>query len=75
MGIRLRYALELVYSPPCWLLLERPEYLDDGLDDWERVYASRLEVFLQELRMREDVGIWRGVTNICVRAGIWGVLG
>ncbi|KGO45215.1 hypothetical protein PEXP_060030 [Penicillium expansum] len=53
--------LEFVYSPPCWLLLERPEYWEDGLDDWERVYESRLEVFLQELRMREDVDIRRGV--------------
>lgn len=53
--------LEFVYSPPCWLLLERPEYWEDGLDDWERVYEIQLEVFLQELRMREDVDIWRGV--------------
>ncbi|CAI7583848.1 unnamed protein product [Penicillium discolor] len=53
--------LEFVYSPPCWLLLERPEYWEDGLDDWERVYEARLEVFLQELRMREDVDIRRGV--------------
>ncbi|CAI7585237.1 unnamed protein product [Penicillium glandicola] len=53
--------LEFVYSPPCWLLLERPEYWEDGLDDWEKVYETRLKVFLQELRMREDVDIRRGV--------------
>lgn len=53
--------LEFVYSPPCWLLLERPEYWEDGLDDWERVYEARLEVFLQELRVREDVDIRCGV--------------
>jgi hypothetical protein len=53
--------LEFVFSPPCWLLLERPEYWEEGIDDWERVYESRLEVFLQELRMREDVDIRRGV--------------
>ncbi|KAI1837531.1 transcriptional regulator family: Fungal Specific TF [Penicillium roqueforti] len=55
--------LEFVYSPPCWLLLERPEYWDNGLDDWEWVYESRLEIFLQELHMREDVDIRRGVMN------------
>ncbi|KAJ6184710.1 hypothetical protein N7519_006011 [Penicillium mononematosum] len=53
--------LEFVYSPPCWLLLERPEYCEEGIDDWERVYESRLGVFLQELRVREDVDIRRGV--------------
>lgn len=52
---------EFVYSPPCWLLLERPEYWERGLDDWERVFEPRLEVFLQELRDREEVDIQRGV--------------
>lgn len=52
---------EFVYAPPCWLLLERPEYWERGIDDWERVYEMRLEVFLQELRVREDVDIGRGL--------------
>ncbi|KAJ5952055.1 uncharacterized protein N7479_010468 [Penicillium vulpinum] len=53
--------LKFVYSPPCWLLLERPEYWANGINGWERLYEARLEVFLQELRMREDVDIQRGV--------------
>lgn len=53
--------LELVYAPPCWLLLERPEYWESGIDDWESVYTERLGVFLDELRKREDESIAIGV--------------
>ncbi|OQD86719.1 hypothetical protein PENANT_c007G09858 [Penicillium antarcticum] len=51
---------DFVYAPPCWLLLERPEYWDLGLNDWTRVYGQRLEVWLEELVMREDADIARG---------------
>ncbi|KAG2414863.1 hypothetical protein HFD88_006051 [Aspergillus terreus] len=54
---------EFVYSPPSWLLLERPEYWEEGLDDWARVYDQRLPVFLEELRMREDVAVERGIIS------------
>ncbi|EAU39521.1 predicted protein [Aspergillus terreus NIH2624] len=54
---------EFVYSPPSWLLLERPEYWEGGLDDWARVYDQRLLVFLEELRMREDVTVERGIIS------------
>ncbi|KAJ5782409.1 hypothetical protein N7457_004183 [Penicillium paradoxum] len=52
---------EFVYSPPCWLLLERPEYWEQGLDDWERAYEVRLEVFLQEMRVREEEEVRKGI--------------
>ncbi|CAG7919421.1 unnamed protein product [Penicillium olsonii] len=45
--------LEFVRAPPCWLLLERPEYWVGGIDEWEGAYGERLEVFLEEL---EGVG-------------------
>ncbi|CAG8075808.1 unnamed protein product [Penicillium salamii] len=48
--------LEFVYAPPCWLLLERPEYWAGGIDEWERAYGERLGVFLEELERREDEG-------------------
>ncbi|GES59578.1 hypothetical protein ATEIFO6365_0003085800 [Aspergillus terreus] len=54
---------EFVYSPPSWLLLERPEYWEGGLDDWARVYDQRLPVFLEEIRMQEDVAVERGIIS------------
>lgn len=51
---------EFVYSPPFWLLLQRPE---QGLDDCTLTCGKRLEVFLQELRNREDVVIQRGILS------------
>ncbi|PYI11875.1 hypothetical protein BO78DRAFT_357190 [Aspergillus sclerotiicarbonarius CBS 121057] len=54
---------EFVYSPPYWLLLERPEYWEGGLDDWARAYEQRLPIFLQELQLREDVAIQRGIIS------------
>lgn len=53
--------IEFVYSPPSWLLLERPEYWKEGLDDWIQVYETRLPVFLQELQKREDESTKRGI--------------
>lgn len=59
------YAIpvEFVYSPPSWLLLERPEYWKEGLDDWEQTYETRLSVFLQKLQKQEDDLIKRGILN------------
>lgn len=52
--------VEFVYSPPSWLLLERPEYWNEGLDDWAQTYEKRLSVFLEEMQQREDNLIKRG---------------
>lgn len=48
---------EFVYSPPSWLLLERPEYWEQGLDDWAQKYEKRLPVFLEELQKKEGINI------------------
>jgi hypothetical protein len=50
-----------VYSPPYWLLLGRPEYWPEGLDDWRQVYEQQLAIFLQELERREHAGIKREI--------------
>ncbi|KAJ5757623.1 uncharacterized protein N7511_006317 [Penicillium nucicola] len=52
---------DFVYAPPCWLLLERPEYWDKGLNDWARLYEQQLEVWLEAMVIREDADIARGV--------------
>jgi hypothetical protein len=54
---------EFVCAPPCWLLLERPEYWVGGIDAWEEVYRGRLDDFLDELRVREDEGIGLGLLS------------
>lgn len=55
--------IEFVYSPPSWLILERPEYWKEGLDNWTQVYEKRLTVFLQELQKQEHEFIRRGILN------------
>lgn len=52
---------DFVYSPPSWLLLERPEYWKEGLNDWTQTYEKRLSVFLEETQKREDDFIKRGI--------------
>jgi hypothetical protein len=52
---------EFVYSPPSWLLLERPEYWKDGIEKWTEEYEKRLPVFLEETRKKEDELIERGI--------------
>ncbi|KAJ5717389.1 hypothetical protein N7488_003035 [Penicillium malachiteum] len=51
---------EFSYAPPWWLLLEKPEYWPDGLDDWCVQYECRLETFLKSLSMREEAAICEG---------------
>ncbi|KAJ5611764.1 hypothetical protein N7528_008869 [Penicillium herquei] len=36
-----------VHAPPWWLLIEKPEYWPEGLDDWCMEYERRLERFLE----------------------------
>ncbi|KAF7715954.1 Uncharacterized protein PECH_004623 [Penicillium ucsense] len=52
--------LEYTYAPPWWLLIEKPEYWEAGLDDWARVYEQRLQVFLRKMAEREDACIANG---------------
>ncbi|KAJ6148706.1 hypothetical protein N7497_010688 [Penicillium chrysogenum] len=41
--------IEFTYAPPWWLLIERPEYWPQGLDDWTDVFDRRLQTFLQAM--------------------------
>ena len=52
---------EFVFSPPDWLILEKPEYWEEGLDDWIRNYELRLETFLHVLQQREQDAVSRGI--------------
>lgn len=45
---------EFTFAPPWWLLLEQPEYWEEGLDDWAEVYKTRLPVFLEAMTEAED---------------------
>lgn len=50
-------------NPPWWLLLETPEYWFRGLEDWSKVYQSRLETFLRAMEEREQISLHRrGIT-------------
>lgn len=33
---------EFSYAPPWWLLIERPEFWPNGIDDWASVFNNRL---------------------------------
>lgn len=48
------------YSPPFWLLLEVPEFWEDGLDDWTGKYEKVLPTFLKALKSKEQAAIDRG---------------
>lgn len=52
--------VEFSHAPPWWLLLEQPEYWQDGIEAWTEVYESRLQTFLKVLREREDMAIGHG---------------
>lgn len=51
---------EFTYSPPWWLLLERPEYWEAGLEDWTEKYERRLTTFLKVMKESEDASISSG---------------
>ncbi|MCJ1259931.1 hypothetical protein MMC24_007770 [Lignoscripta atroalba] len=46
---------EFAFSPPFWLLLERPEYWPGGMSGWAATYEPRLQTFLRVLEDREKV--------------------
>ncbi|KAJ5114799.1 hypothetical protein NUU61_000558 [Penicillium alfredii] len=52
--------VEFSYAPPWWLLLEKPEYWPEGLEDWCSVYERRLQTFLKAMTDREKEGIQQG---------------
>ncbi|OQE30763.1 hypothetical protein PENFLA_c002G09834 [Penicillium flavigenum] len=52
--------VEFSYAPPWWLLIERPEFWPNGIDDWENVFAHRLKNFLRAMRDCEDTEIQKG---------------
>ncbi|KAL4943289.1 hypothetical protein BDV06DRAFT_221336 [Aspergillus oleicola] len=52
--------VELSYVPPWRLLIEKPEYWDQGLDDWCAEYERRLQTFLKAIRRQEDEAIQQG---------------
>ncbi|GLB11919.1 hypothetical protein AtubIFM57258_009193 [Aspergillus tubingensis] len=52
--------VEFSFAPPWWLLIEKPEYWPQGLDDWCSEYQRRLPTFLKAIRDQEDRAIEQG---------------
>ncbi|CAG8923077.1 unnamed protein product [Penicillium salamii] len=52
--------IEFSYAPPWWLLIEKPEYWPDGLDDWTKTFDRRLRTFLRSMADYEDSAIKEG---------------
>ncbi|KAJ5216833.1 hypothetical protein N7468_009841 [Penicillium chermesinum] len=46
--------VEVTRTPPWWLLLEKPEYWTQGLDDWCAQHEKRLPVILQAIMKCEE---------------------
>ncbi|KAL3478308.1 hypothetical protein BJX99DRAFT_245621 [Aspergillus californicus] len=52
--------VEYTHSPPWWLLIEKPEFWEAGLDDWSNVFERRLQTFLRAMVKCEDEAISKG---------------
>ncbi|RJE21901.1 Phosphotransferase enzyme family [Aspergillus sclerotialis] len=52
--------VEFSYAPPWWLLIEKPEYWSEGIEDWTRVFDNRLKTFLTAMRHCEDTLVQDG---------------
>ncbi|KAJ5782296.1 hypothetical protein N7457_004070 [Penicillium paradoxum] len=52
--------VEFSYAPPWWLLIEKPEYWSEGIEDWTRVFDHRLKTFLTAMRYCEDMDVQSG---------------
>ncbi|KAL2796020.1 hypothetical protein BJX66DRAFT_350054 [Aspergillus keveii] len=52
--------VEFSFAPPWWLLIEKPDYWPQGLDDWCVEYGRRLQTFLRAMRYQEDKAIKEG---------------
>lgn len=59
--------VEFSYSPPWWLLIEKPEYWPEGLEDWCCEYERRLQTFLRAMIHCEDEDIEQGRLKECQR--------
>ncbi|KAM3447977.1 hypothetical protein NHJ6243_010146 [Beauveria neobassiana] len=51
---------EYTFAPPWWLLIEQPEYWDNGFEDWLENYERRLATFLKAMADCEDESISSG---------------
>ena len=47
--------VESSYAPPWWLLIEKPEYWSEGIEDWAQEFDRRLKTFLTAMRRSEDM--------------------
>lgn len=47
--------VEFTYAPPWWLLIEKPEYWSEGIEDWAREFDRRLKTFLTAMRRCENM--------------------
>ncbi|RAK97357.1 uncharacterized protein BO80DRAFT_428349 [Aspergillus ibericus CBS 121593] len=52
--------VEFSHAPPWWLLVQRAEGWDGGIEEWSGVFGSRLDTFLEGMRSCEDVMIGQG---------------
>lgn len=52
--------VEFSHAPPWWLLIEKPELWSKGIEDWTRVFDSRLKTFLKVMKNCEDTAIQQG---------------
>jgi hypothetical protein len=59
--------VEFSYAPPWWLLIEKPEFWSEGIEDWTRVFERRLETFLEAMRQCEDMGDQQGQCRLSDR--------
>lgn len=46
--------VEFSHAPPWWLLIEKPEFWSQGIEDWTREFDRRLQTFLTAMRHCED---------------------
>lgn len=52
--------VEFSYAAPWWLLIEKPEYWSEGINDWTRIFDRRLKTFLTAMRHCEDMDDQQG---------------
>lgn len=44
---------QFVLDPPWWLLLDQPEMWEGGIDEWTKLYATRLQTWLSAMEEAE----------------------
>ncbi|TVY35421.1 hypothetical protein LOCC1_G008267 [Lachnellula occidentalis] len=45
---------QFVLDPPWWLLLDVPEMWDSGIDDWSKIYETRLKTWVSAMEKAEE---------------------